>query len=420
VETTTATFINPSSQFLVDDQVMPPLGIMYLSSWLKFNLVDSNIVDLADEDVRNRFNNGDVPNTTHYFFTATTPQYTDVLKCMKWIKDMFPDAITVIGGAHATFRSKECRFDGFDYVVVGEGECAALRIMQNDFNDDERATGVVVGETIKDLDYITFPDRRFDGFDNYDYTIDGKKATTMFTTRGCPFHCSFCAKMFDGVRMRSADSVLREVEYLKDEFGFGGMMFFDDTFTVNKRRLRLICKGLKKLHMKWRCFIHAETVDVDVLKMMKDSGCCEVGMGVESGNEKILETINKHTSIDTIKKVIKICHDINLRVKTFLIAGLPGETFFSMLDTQQFLLQTKPDDFDLTMFIPYPGNDIWNNPDNYDITFDKECGTFEDMFYKGRDGEYIPMISTKHLTGAEIARLRDQIVKRVRSELYGT
>jgi len=414
METTSATFINPPSDFLIDDQVMPPLGIMYLSAWLKHYLIDSNIVDLANK----RIFNHDIPDTTHYFFTATTPQYKAAVECMKSVKSAYPNAITVVGGAHATFRSEECHADGFDYVVVGEGECATLRIMQNDLDDDERETGIVTGELVGNLDFIPFPDRGFDGFDDYHYTVDGVKTATMFTTRGCPFHCSFCAKIFDGVRSRSADSVLREVEYLKNEFGFEAIMFFDDTFTVNKIRLEQICRGMKEFRMKWRCFVHASTVDAKILKMMKASGCIEVGMGVESGNENILETINKRTNISKIKDVIQSCHDVGLRVKTFLIAGLPGENFHTLLDTQQFLLDTKPDDFDLTIFTPYPGNDIWNNPEDYDIQFDKECSDFHDMFYKGRNGEYTPMISTSELTSDEIARLRDQIVHNVRKVLY--
>ena len=415
---TSATFINPPSDFLIDDQVMPPLGIMYLSAWLKHHLIDSNIVDLANPRIYRDFTSWNVPNTTHYFFTATTPQYKFAAECMKAVKSIYPDAITVIGGAHATFRSEECHKDGFDYVVIGEGECAALRIMQDDLDGDERDTGIVTGELIKNLDFIPFPDRSFDGFDEYSYILDGVDTATMFTTRGCPFHCSFCAKMFDGIRSRSAESVISEVEYLKTEFGHKGVMFFDDTFTLNKIRLSQICRGMKRLHMKWRCFIHASTVNEPVLKMMKNSGCVEVGLGVESGNSGILETINKRTDIDEIKNVIKSCHDIGLCVKTFLIAGLPGETFDTLMDTKRFLLETKPDDFDLTVFTPYPGNDIWNNPDKYDIHFDKECEDFHDMFYKGRDGEYVPLISTSSLTGAEIARLRDEIVDEVRNILY--
>lgn len=415
---TSATFVNPPSEFLVDDQVMPPLGIMYLSAWLHFNLIKSDILDLANRRIRSDFRRNDIPETTHYFFTATTPQYNEALLYMADIKCMHPDAIMVIGGTHATFRPEQCRSDGFDYVVVGEGECAALRIMQDDFNADEIKTGIIHGEIIQDLDYLPFPDRNFDGFTDYNYEVDGEKAVTMFTTRGCPFHCAFCAKMFDGVRMRSSSSVLREVEHLKKDMGFNAVMFFDDTFTVNKSRLKRICSGLKRMRMKWRCFIHASTVDHKILKMMKDSGCVEVGLGVESGNRAILETIDKRTDLTQIRDVIKTCHDIEMRIKIFLIAGLPGETVDTLLDTERFILETKPDDFDLTVFVPYPGNDIWNNPDNYDIQFDKEHENFSDMFYKGRNGEYVPMVATSCLTSEDIVRMRDEITYRIRRVLY--
>ncbi len=405
--------INPRSVFLQDDNMMPPLGVMYISNYLQKNGIVTEILDKPDiSDIS-------AVDGTHFFFTATTPQYSEAVELMKHVRAIHPNALMVIGGVHATFHAEECARDGFDYVIKGEGERASIRLVLDKIRADEVHTHIIWNHPFEDLDEFDYPDRQFKGFMDYTYYLDGKRATTMFTTRGCPYHCAFCAKMFDGIRQRSAESVINEANILKNIYGFEAIMFYDDTFTVNKTRLEKICTGLKELNLIWRCFIHASTVNEDTIAMMANSGCVEVGMGVESGDADILKGINKHTDLNQIERVINLCHKHGLRVKTFLICGLPGETHESIENTKQFLLRTHPDDFDYTIFTPYPGCDIWEHPEQYDVNFDASGCMDNWKYYKGRDGEVISLVSTSCLSAEEIKAARDSVYMEVRKLLYG-
>ncbi len=414
------TLINPPSPFLISDTVMPPLGLMYLSSNIKANVVnfsDVKLIDLAaNKDV-------EIPNNYDiYAFTSTTPQYNITLDIMKKLKNKNNKSTFVIGGAHASCFSEKCRQDGFDCVIVGEGEKSIVDIynfVKFHKKDNSYIKGIIKSHQIQNIDNIQFPDRTFDGYNSYNYNLNGKNCTTMITSRGCPFKCSFCCNMWGNtVRLRSSENVLQEVKQIKDS-GIEAIQFYDDTFTVNKKRVLEICKGLREMNITWRCFIHTNTVNFDLLRTMKDSGCVEVGIGVESGNQEILNKVNKNIEIDKVIKICDDCHKIGLRIKTFLIIGLPGESHKSIDDTIKFLYIARPDDYDYSVYTPFPKTDIWDNKQNYDIEFDKEKLDYSKMFYKGICSKYVSQVSTSKLTSKEIEHLRDHVDIDIRKELYG-
>lgn len=403
---TRVALINPPSPFLLSDTIMPPLGIMYLSSYLKSKGVDAKIFDLASNPTCENevgttfpdFNSYDI-----YAFTATTPQYPTVLQILNCIKPILnPESIFVIGGAHSTAFQEKCR-PQFDYVIYGEGEEALYTISKL------YKPNIIKGKQINIVDTIPFPDRNFKGFEKYHYEIDGNRATTMITSRGCHFRCAFCMNIWGNrVRLRSSENVIDEVKEVK-RLGFDAIQFYDDTFTVSRKRLYKICDGLRKLEMKWRCFIHANTVNKEDLKYMKMSGCVEVGMGVESGNNLILKTINKKIDINRAIQICNLAHEVGLRIKTFLIIGLPGESYETVNSTIRFLELAKPDDFDYSIYTPFPNTKIWNEKENFDIIFDKEKLEFSKMFYKGKVGQYCSQVSTSNLKSTDIEALRDYV-----------
>lgn len=395
--------INPKSPFLISDAVMPPLGLMYLGSYLKSNGVKVTIFDMA---ANTSMKVEDIPKQDIFAFTATTPNYPFSYDAMIKLKDIYPESLYVIGGPHATCFHENIKGD-WDAVMVGEGERTVLEYVQNP------DSGVIsgFGREIEDLDTLPFPDRDFEGFEKYTYKLDGFKCTTAMTSRGCPFKCAFCCKTWTGgVRYHSAEYVLKEVQLIK-YMGFEAIMFYDDNITLDHKRLTRICNGLKVSGLKWRCFVHANTINQDILKKMHDSGCVEVGMGVESGSNRILKIINKNITIDKVKKAIKMCHEAGLRIKTFMIIGLPGEDENSVMETYRFLKESKPDDFDISIYTPFPMTDIWSNKSGYDINFNPDNLDYSKMYYKGKAGSYCSQVSTSALSAERIEELRDIIDK---------
>jgi len=421
---TKISLINPPSPFLISDTVMPPLGLMYLSSNIKVNIdnnhdINNDDVKIIDLAVNKDFKIPD--NCDMYAFTSTTPQYNITLSIMKKLKSKNQQSTFVIGGAHASCFSEECRKDGFDCVVIGEGERSIIDIynfVTKHKKDNSFIRGIIRSRQIQNIDTIQFPDRTFDGYNKYKYILNEEKCATMITSRGCPFKCSFCCNMWGNtVRLRSSENVLQEVKQIKSS-GTNAIQFYDDTFTVNKKRVEEICKGLKEMIITWRCFIHTNTIDLKLLETMKNSGCVEVGIGVESGNQEILNNINKKIEINKVIKICNDCHTIGLRIKTFLIIGLPGESHKSVDDTIKFLKLANPDDYDYSIYTPFPRTDIWDNTNKYDIKFDKETLNYSKMFYKGIYGNYQSQVSTSNLSIEDIEKLRNYIDNDIRRELY--
>lgn len=260
--------VNPPSPFLKDQLVMPPLGLMYLSSYLKSKNISTQINDLAGSNNYNL-----IPEAKITAFTANTPQYPYALKSMK---SLTHETTKVIGGPHVSCKGN-CNIDGFDISVIGEGESALQSIVKS----NSISNLVIHGTPINNLDTLPYPDRKWDGFEKYKYKFKDYNFTTALTSRGCPYNCGFCFNMFGNrVRFMSPNRVIEEAKIISN-LSYDGIMYYDDTFTLIKPRVRKISEGLSKLNMKYRCFIRANTVNKELLSTLKQTGCIEVGMGVE-------------------------------------------------------------------------------------------------------------------------------------------
>lgn len=355
---------------------MPPLGIMYLVSSLKAKGIDAQIVDMGLGD---SVPDGDI------FITGTTPQSEEMLKLKR-------DAYTVIGGPHASIDPEGLAPD-FSLVVTGEAEEIIGEIVT------KRPQGIIHAKRVRHLDMLPFPDRTI--AHRYHYSIGGRKATTMISSRGCNGKCSFCCKavMDNGIFLRSADNVLAEIREIIS-LGYGAAMFYDDTVAINRGRIEAICRGLEKMDFIFRCFVRADQVNEELFARMAQAGCYEVLIGVESGCQQLLDIINKHETVEQLKNAIAWAKKQGIRVKALMMVGLPGESWESVEMSRQFLLETEPDTLDVTILTVYKGTDIYKNPNKYDISFR------EAHWYKGRAGEYQSTVSTPRMTEEEIVQAR--------------
>jgi radical SAM superfamily enzyme YgiQ (UPF0313 family) len=150
-----------------------------------------------------------------------------------------------------------------------------------------------------------------------------------------------------------------------------------------------------------------------VCRGLKAMGVYEVGIGIESGSQTILNLNMKKTTVDMNSKAVQLLKKYGIRVKTFLIVGLPGETKETLAETRQWLIVNKPDDMDATIFQPLPGSDITNNPEKYDVSFTES----DKIWYKGKRGEYTTTLKTHGLTSQEIIKYRDELEEEFKSAL---
>lgn len=383
-----------SAPFLIDEKVFPPLGLMAVGTSLK--LQGHNVSILRH------------PNNSQYFgMGPTTSQYYDAVGELRHIKYLNKNSRVVIGGPHAEANAVECLEDGFDVVVKGDGERITI--------DTFHYNGVVNLER-GELDTYPIIDRGLLDIHSYQYQIAGRKATTSLTTRGCPYHCGFCSKVENSVRYRSVENISGEIAYLQDTWGYNSVMFFDDTFITKKQRALDICHELKSRGMLWRCFVRGDLIvkhGRELTDEMSRCGCVEVGIGIESGSQRILDAIHKGETLDDISAAIFMLRESGIRVKGFFIVGLPGEDRESIEDTCRFINNVPLDDADFTVYQPYKGSPIWDNRKHHDISWNNLEG---DRFYKGKPGGYKSLVSTSSLSSQEIVAARDMLEEKFRCQ----
>lgn len=374
--------IIPPSPWLISDTDLPFLGILYISAYIKKHRAsyEVNVCDLSGLQEKDwKIPIGDV-----YGITGTSPNFPYMKKIIEILKQREPNKLVVVGGAHASSYPQHILDNTkADYVVVGEGEEVMLIVADGVYSGTEifDLRSMIGGYYKNDIDEIPSPDLeaidfyRYAKSQTFKYLSGDVKECTVLTARGCPFNCSFCAqhKIWGGnVRYHSVSRVLDEVKYLKNNYGVNLIYFLDDTFILDKNRVLQICEGLKKININWHCLSRVDTCDYMVLKAMKDSGCLQLVFGFESGSNYILGRINKNATVEQAYEAIKKVKNIGMKIRGQLIVGLPFETQETVEETANFIRNAKDvDAFGLHMFQPYPGCDVWENPEKYNYQINK-------------------------------------------------
>lgn len=363
----------------------PPLGLLYLASYLQKNgrqqivVLDAQVDNLGyGEDFVGRIEavNPDIIGITVMTFTLI-----DVLKTLEIIKragEKLNKKITVVlGGPHAhIFPEETLALPGVDFVIKGEGEIPFFLLLEAlegrgelsavkglAYRQDGQVINNLVGDLIENLDELPVPDRTLLPVEKYGSLLGaGRIVTTMFTSRGCPFQCTFCDRPHLGKRFRSrsAQNVVDEMEACL-KLGIQEILVYDDTFTVNRQRVIDICNEIKKRQLKfcWDIRARVDTVDEEILKQLKSAGCARIHFGVESGTEKILKVLNKGISLNQVERAFKAAKKIGLETLGYFMIGAPDETREDIMETVKFAKKIDPDYVHITIFTPYPATEIY-------------------------------------------------------------
>lgn len=410
--------IIPDSPFLLDPLGFPPLGPLYVSASLKRAGYSPEVYDLTGTAKL------DVPKLKADVIgiSASTPQFSYAVRIMENLRGRNPDATFVIGGPHAIVSPETCRRAGFDLVVAGEGEEAMVNFVRRYEQGYRPNEDVVRPDPVNPLDKLPYPDREAVELDRYHYYIAGERATSVMTQRGCPYKCAFCCgrgiPAYSLARFHSPGYVAGELRHVMDRYGIRAFMFYDDEFNLNKRRTLELCERIKDLDIVWRCMIRSDLFDEELAEAMAESGCIEVGCGVETGSERIKRIVGKGTTLEQDLNAVRLCHRYGIKFKCFIIVGLPGENRDTFNETREWLRKAQPDNYDFTIFMPYPGSPIWEHPECYDIRFGKEeivRSNFGETWFKGvMGGPSGSLVSTSALSGEEIMRLRLELEEEFR------
>lgn len=366
------------------DNFVPPLGILYLASVLKKEECEVMIID-KDPDYFDIVSEVRKFNPEMIGLSFMTPSYGKVHSLCKVLKKEFPNALLFSGGVHTSVMPEHMVDElCLDFAVAGEAEITIAEVVRNIknrkslkgvkgvvFKDNGKVLNNGPRELVENLDMLPFPDRGLLDFKKeyliYPGIIRGHacKSTTVMSTRGCPYHCTYCgSKLLFGtrVRYRSVKNLVTELQHLIGKYDIEGVWFADDTFTVNPKRVINFCKMLKKndISLVWACQARVNTVSDEVLKEMKGAGCVQLDFGVESGSEKILKILKKDTNIPMIKRAFSLAKKYKIRTLATFMVNNPFET---REDIEQTFKLAKDISADFTTFFyttPFPGTELYN------------------------------------------------------------
>ena len=376
--------IRGNNPFIIEEErgCNPPLGLLYIAAYLeKFTKYSVEIIDCQVEKInydslasRVALARPDVVG-----LTVMTLTLIDVIKTVKLIKEVDKRIKVILGGPHVhLFPEETINLQNIDYLVLGEGEETFKELLERldnkpalkkvpglVFKDNGEVVNTGTHPFIKNLDEIPFPARHLVPYKKYNSLLSkGNIVTTVFTSRGCPFKCSFCDRPHLGkiFRARSANNVVDELEECT-KMGINEFLIYDDTFTVDKKRVLDICNEILRRNLKIGFDIRTrvDTIDEEIIKHLKKSGCQGIHYGVEAATEKVLKILDKGISINQVKEAFDLTRKYSIPILAYFMIGNPSETREDIYATFKLTKELSPDYVHMTILTPFPGTKIYND-----------------------------------------------------------
>lgn len=355
----------------------PPLGLLYLAAVLEkenisVEILDANVENLSISETVNMIKKKK-PQIVGFSILTPAADW-----CAEVVQELPENITTIAGGPHPSGIPEATLKEGFNLVVVGEGEETLLEIvMGKKYPEIKGLYYYDKGKIVATLprpplnpDRLPLPSRHLIkyGGTNKPYLSSGTKYfpwAQLFTSRGCPYNCYFCNKNIFGYRFRprSPEKILTEIDFLVKNYKVREIDIYDDSFNFDIKRaekiLDLLIARNYHLSLRFSNGLRADKITPQLLSKMKKAGCDYIAFGVESGDPKILSQIPKAETLADIEKAIHLTKKVNIPVTGFFILGLIGDTIKSMRKTIDFAVKNDFDVILLNIATPYPGTRMW-------------------------------------------------------------
>lgn len=377
----------------IAEQVVLPIGLMYLSSYIKEHLehpVDikllNTLIDLNDiSDIRQEIKHFEPDLIAVRVLSANFDYFRDLIS-------EFPNNLkVVVGGPHVNLDPLAViNHPKIDFIILNEGEETLLELISSLIKNEDvseiKGLGFKKGSKpiinprrsfIEELDSLPFPDYslidldKYSNFLNYGYTL--RRQGVLLTSRGCPFNCHYCFNFYGRkFRKRSAANVFREIKHLYEVYKIKDFFIVDDTFNIDKQRcvslFRLIIDSGLKIRLYFTSGLRGDLMDKEYIDLMVEAGTIWVTFGVETVNKRVQKLANRIMDVDKLKQSIEYCCEKGIMVATFFIVGFPTETKDEAMETLNFIKKlnkiTMPYMFGMKFF---PGTKLYELAEKMEI-----------------------------------------------------
>lgn len=402
------------SSYLDSDKVYPPLANLYLHQKL---LNERPNINVTVTDNYNLDNDEWLKDIDAIGISIMTPQRAEAVRILNFVKEHKPNTKVWAGGPHAHYYFDSLREEPWDTIVKEDGYRAILQLVDG-------FEGKIIDDYIHPREYGEFmvkPARKENKefLKGFNYKLNGRDSTTLLTAIGCPERCTFCEDAKTHVRYTPDHLVRQEIDDI-EELGYKGVYIFDDIFALIQKRAEPIARELQKRGIIYRCNGQARLFNERFADMLKATGCAEIAFGAETGSQKILDNIQKRTTVAMNYNFVKLCRERGIVCKAFVMLGLPGEDLETVKATEEFIATSGIDDFQLAIYYPYKGTQIRDaidrNDSNNDLTFEGEgLGAY------GQKGGYSEaVVRTKALSRDDLLYHRDRLLKEYKPKSHKT
>lgn len=399
---------------------LPPTDLMYCASVARKYGAFCKIRDYSVEKADLLSDLKDFQPDLVLANVASTTFETD-MQAFDIIKSFNDKILTVAIGAHFLTFNKTVleEYKNLDIIIRGEpeitfGEIVSGKNLCNINGLTYRNKNEIIHNQDRDflenLDELPFPARDLIDNNLYVRPDNGEKQAIIRVSQGCPFHCFFClATPVSGakVRYRSVDNIICEIKECISKYRIKNFVFWSDLFTSNHNFIKEFCEKIisENLNIIWGSNSRADTLNEDILILMKKAGCNLMSLGIESGSQEILDKIGKKITKEQAKNAVKMCKKHNIKVFAYFVIGLPWENKNNILETINFAIKLNPDYVNFYTAAALPGSRF------YDYILKNMPEKIEDKdFYKSP--YYYPCIGTEYLSKEEIKNLHKFAVKK--------
>jgi len=408
-----------------------PLGLLGLAAYLRqqtheLQFIDAEAEGLTDDEVIRRLQEF---SPAVAGISLTTVAFPNARRLAEKIKENLPELLLVVGGPQVTADPEGTMFcQSFDAGIYGEGELTFAELLDQLAQQESylEINGLVYRqndaevkinpprEPIPELDNLPHPARDLlADIKLYRPPVGCYRAEfvpSLITSRGCPYGCIFCDNNTFGRKIRyfSPEYVADEIEQVLKDCQARELTFVDDTFPCNRQRFQRIL-GLikeKRLHFVWTCMANVNDLDDSILRQMKEAGCWQIALGIESGDEEILEFIRKSISLEKIRETVTAAHQVGIQVKGFFMLGHPTETPDTLQKTMRLALELPFTDVVCTIATPVRGTAF------YDLAVGGDYGSFEADAGSERLNYWEPVFVPSALTAEQLYQAQRDFYRR--------